>query len=69
MLTNINDNAGLAQYAGPGGFNDPCLLLSTDKNNNFVMTEQQSRAQFTMWVSAVQLCIKLLPTHVADTYG
>eukprot|EP00948_MAST-09A_sp_MAST-9A-sp1_P003751 g3751.t1 len=49
VLANINIDAQLAQYAGPGGFNDPCLLLSKDINSNLVMTEQQSRTQFNMW--------------------
>jgi hypothetical protein len=30
VLSNIDINADLAQYAGPGGWNDPCLLLSKD---------------------------------------
>ena len=30
ILANIDDNAALAEFAGPGGWNDPCLLLSYD---------------------------------------
>lgn len=49
ILTSINNNAPLAKHVGPGGFNDPCLQLSTDPNNNFRITELQSRAQLSMW--------------------
>jgi len=49
VLTNINLNAPLAEYAGPGGFNDPCLLLAEDHNGKQRITELQSRAQFSMW--------------------
>ena len=49
VLTNIDINAGLAQYAGHGGFNDPCLLLAEDSNGQQTMTERQTRFQFSMW--------------------
>lgn len=49
VLTNIDINAGLAKYAGPGGFNDPCLLLAEDINGKQRITELQSRFQFSMW--------------------
>jgi len=49
VLSNINLNAPLAQYAGPGGFNDPCLLLAEDASGRQRVTELQSRAQFSMW--------------------
>jgi len=49
ILKNIDINADLARYAGPGGFNDPCLLLSQDWQGKWHCTEQQSRFQFSMW--------------------
>jgi len=49
VLTNIDINAGLSEYAGPGGFNDPCLLLAEDLNGKQRITELQSRFQFSMW--------------------
>eukprot|EP00730_Choanoeca_flexa_P002655 TRINITY_DN11122_c0_g1_i1.p1 TRINITY_DN11122_c0_g1~~TRINITY_DN11122_c0_g1_i1.p1 ORF type:complete len:493 (+),score=81.50 TRINITY_DN11122_c0_g1_i1:160-1479(+) len=49
VLTNININSKLASYAGPGGWNDPCLLLSVDRDGKPAVTELQSRAQFNMW--------------------
>ena len=49
VLKNIDINAQLAQYAGPGGWNDPCLLLAQDYRGNYRITELQSRAQFSMW--------------------
>jgi len=38
-------------YAGPGGWNDPCLLLGRDMNGNQAVTDQQGRAQFSMWAT------------------
>jgi alpha-galactosidase len=50
VLTNIDiESGGLDMYSGPGGWNDPCLLLSSDHNGNSALTELQSRAQFSMW--------------------
>ena len=49
VLSNIDTNANLAQYAGPGGYNDPCLLISRSASGAPLATELQSRAQFSMW--------------------
>jgi len=49
VLTNIDINADLAANAGPGGWNDPCLLLAETWQGKQRMTEAQTRAQFNMW--------------------
>jgi len=51
VLVDINTmaNFGLEVYSGPGGWNDPCLLLSQDYQGNYAVTELQSQFQFTMW--------------------
>eukprot|EP00041_Stephanoeca_diplocostata_P018083 m.375207 g.375207 ORF g.375207 m.375207 type:complete len:544 (+) comp20915_c0_seq2:152-1783(+) len=49
VLTNIDINANLAAYAGPGGWNDPCLLLAEEWSGTQRQTELQTRAQFNMW--------------------
>jgi len=49
VLKNIDINAALSNYSGPGGWNDPCLLLAEDEHGNKRVTEMQSRAQFSMW--------------------
>lgn len=49
VLKNIDINADLAQYAGPGGWNDPCLLLAETYAGQLRMTQLQTRAQFNMW--------------------
>jgi len=49
VLKNIDIMAPLWPYAGPGGWNDPCLLLGRDNRGNVAVTDQQGRAQFTMW--------------------
>ena len=41
----IDKNAGLAQYAGPGHWNDPDML----QVGNGVLTMDENRAQFSMW--------------------
>jgi Alpha galactosidase A len=43
--------APLYPFAGPGGFNDPCLLLGRDMNGNVAVTDQQGRFQFSMWAT------------------
>lgn len=49
VLTNIDIMSGLEKYAGPGGWNDPCLLLSKRYDKTDRVTELQTRAQFSMW--------------------
>lgn len=49
VLRNIDIMNGLQKYAGPGGWNDPCLLLSRKWSGQQRMTELQTRAQFSIW--------------------
>jgi alpha-galactosidase len=42
----IDANNGLEKVAGPGGFNDPDMLLGSSQS--FVMTPEQSRTQFNL---------------------
>lgn len=49
VLVDIDAMASLGQYAGPGAFNDPCLLLGRNMNGGVDVTDQQGRAQFSMW--------------------
>merc|ERR1712151_953977 len=49
VLKNIDIMSGLESYAGPGGWNDPCLLLSKKWDKSDRVTELQTRAQFSMW--------------------
>ena len=49
ILTNIDVMASLSPYSGEGYNNDPCLLLGADAKGQEAVTEQQSRAQFSMW--------------------
>lgn len=67
VLTNIDVMAGLVQYTGPGGWNDPCLLLSSQWGGQRVMTELQTRAQFSMWaVMAAPLLISGDIVHMSE---
>jgi alpha-galactosidase len=49
LLENIDLNSQYAKYAGPGGFNNPCMLISRYSNGQSLLTERQIRAQFSMW--------------------
>ena len=43
IVQNIDINVDLWPYAGPGGWNDPCLLIAEDMNGKQRITEVQSR--------------------------
>jgi alpha-galactosidase len=45
ITSNIDTNSSLAQYAGPGRWNDPDML----EVGNGSLTEAESRAHFSMW--------------------
>lgn len=49
MLSNVNINSQLAKFAGPGGWNDPCLLLADTYKGDLRMTTRQTRTQFNFW--------------------
>ena len=49
LLENIDLNSKYSKYAGPGGFNNPCMLISRYSNGQLLLTERQIRAQFSMW--------------------
>ncbi|XP_065846502.1 probable alpha-galactosidase isoform X3 [Oscarella lobularis] len=74
VLKNIDINAELAPYAGPGGWNDPCLLLGNTSTNSPRVTEIQQRSQFSMWsVMASPLLIssnvRNLSLYALETYS
>ena len=50
ILKNTDIMARLTEYSGKDkGWNDPCLLLSTDWTGKQLITENQTRAQFSLW--------------------
>lgn len=51
VLSDIDAMAPLYPYAGPGGFNDPCLLLGRDSTGVADVSDQQGRFQFSMWAT------------------
>jgi len=54
----VNANAKLSQYAGPGAWNDPDLLLGSANSTAWHVLPHQSRAQFSLWaVMAAPLLI------------
>lgn len=73
ILKNIDTNAqyGLHRYSGPGGWNDPCLLLANGPHAS--ITPSQSRSQFSMWavMSAPLLIssdIRNISQYVLESY-
>jgi len=73
VLSDIDDMLSLYPNGGPGGWNDPCLLLGADSMGREAQTEQQSRFQFTAWavLAAPMLLSQNIPNmtaHRRETY-
>merc|ERR1719221_1257388 len=49
ILKNIDIDSQLAAYAGPGHWNNPCLLVSSNFQGKQLVTELQSRTQFSAY--------------------
>ncbi len=49
VLRAADDNAPLSAFAGPGGFNDPDILIGSSPNSTLSITPAQSRTQFNLW--------------------
>jgi hypothetical protein len=60
----IDAMAPLQIFAGPGAWNDPCLLLGKDMHGNVDVTDQQGRAQFSMW--AIMAAPLLMSSNVRN---
>ena len=45
----LSIDAGLARFSGPGGFNDPDMLLTSTKGAVRKLGPVQSRTQFSIW--------------------
>ena len=58
VLRAADDNAPLAPFAAPGGFNDPDILIGSSPNSTLSLPPAQSRTQFSLWcVTAAPLLI------------
>jgi len=49
VMNAININANLPSYAGPGGWNDPDMLIGSSNQSAFHLLPYQSRTQFSLW--------------------
>jgi alpha-galactosidase len=49
VINNINTMASLSYCGGPGGWNDPDMLLGTSHSSWVSVTQDQSRSQFSLW--------------------
>jgi len=49
VLNAIDTNVPLAQYARPGGWNDPDMLIGSDPAAAVHLTPTQSRTMFSLW--------------------
>lgn len=63
-LKNMDDMEALSKFSGPGGWTDPCLLLGRDAKGNEAVTDNQGRAQFSMW--AIMASPLLLSNNVRN---
>ena len=67
VLDNVDASVGKAKFAGPGGWNDPCMLNSRDHRGRPLLTELQTRAQMSMWsVLAAPLIISGTLLRISD---
>lgn len=57
-------DATLSSAAGPGGFNDPDMLLGSTSGASHYLTQEQSRTQFNVW--AILMAPLLLGAPVAS---
>ncbi|CAE7255349.1 putative alpha-galactosidase [Symbiodinium microadriaticum] len=69
----IRVNAFLSEYGGPGGWNDPDMLVGSSSGAAVKMTPQQSRTQFSLWsVMAAPLLLGSsmlsMSSHDLETY-
>jgi len=63
----IRRSEGLHGYAGPGGWNDPDMLLGSSPGVRFQLTPLQSRMQFSMWaVLAAPLLLGTRPSLMSS---
>eukprot|EP01130_Rhizamoeba_saxonica_P012061 TRINITY_DN5046_c0_g1_i2.p1 TRINITY_DN5046_c0_g1~~TRINITY_DN5046_c0_g1_i2.p1 ORF type:complete len:351 (-),score=81.53 TRINITY_DN5046_c0_g1_i2:44-1096(-) len=74
VLNAIDSNAPLYHYAGPGGWNDPDMLLGTSARAASSLTKTRSRTMFNQWaVMAAPLLIGSnilhLPPYDLETYS
>jgi alpha-galactosidase len=64
----IRTNEQLAAFAGPGGWNDPDMLVGSDTNAAVHLSPQQVQTQFSMWaVMASPLLIGSSILHMPPT--
>jgi len=74
VLSAIDTNVPLTQYARPGGWNDPDMLIGSSSGTAARLTPDQSRAMFSLWsvMSAPLLIgsnIRNLDTWDLETYS
>jgi alpha-galactosidase len=63
VINNVNIDVKLSKYAGPGGWNDPCLLLG-DR-----LSYEQAKTQFSLWsVLAAPLLISANIRNMTDQF-
>lgn len=60
VLTAMDTNSRLGPYAGPGGWNDPDILIGTSEKTAIHLTQDQSRSMFSLW------CIMAAPLLIGS---
>jgi len=74
VITNVNIDVNLNMHAGPGGWNDPCLLLEKNYLDQYAVTSTQSRTQFNLWAilaapMLLSLNVRNLSRDALETYS
>jgi len=64
VITAINTNAPLFPYAGPGGWNDPDIMIGSSNKTAYRITEAQSRTMFSLW--SVMAAPLLIGSNIID---
>merc|ERR1712008_272425 len=72
FLQAVDTDGGLEDAAGPGGLNDPDMLLGSTQT--FIMTPEQSRTQFNLLAVLmapllIGADVRNLPQHDFSTYS
>jgi len=62
----VDINAQLSYYAQPGAFNDPDMLVGSTPGSAAILTQDQSRTQFSLWaITASPLLIGANIVHLS----
>jgi len=68
LWNTISINSALANFAGPGAWNDPDALVSSTEGHRVHMVPQHSRTQFSLWAIMAAPLILSADVHKLSAY-